>query len=156
MQSNVDRLITYSLGLATDEPGEDDGTGSNVIRLDTDSFSVVEGNLHQEPGDVLDQLILSSFLVEQPQPCLGSWVTKVPSDSCEDMTFHLDKGRLVVCLAAHFRQLLDEGYLVFGLFKLGGGPHGSTSNKLVMFLVDDSFRNVSVDEVDGEVEDFRA
>ena len=57
-------MKTYSLGLATNEPSEDDGARSNVVRLDTDSLSMVEGNLHQEPGNVLDQLILSSFLVE--------------------------------------------------------------------------------------------
>ena len=57
-------MMTYSLGLATNEPSEDDGARSNVVRLDTDGLSMVEGNLHQEPGNVLDQLILSSFLVE--------------------------------------------------------------------------------------------
>jgi hypothetical protein len=66
----------------------------------------------------------------------------------------LDECVLVVCLAAHFRQFLDEGYLVFGIFKLGGSPHGGTSNQLVMFLVDDSLGYVSVDQVQSKVEDF--
>ena len=81
-------------------------------------------------------------------------MTEVPSDGGKDVTFHLNKGRLVVCLAAHFSQLLDEGYLVLRVLKLGGSPHGSTTDELIVFLVYDSFRNVSVDEVDGEVEDF--
>jgi hypothetical protein len=126
-------------------PSEHDGTGSDVVGLDTNMVSVVEGDLHEEPGNILGPLFFTSFLVEQSQPSFGSRMTKSPSDGSEDVTFHLNESILVVCLAAHFRQLLDEGYLVFGLFKLGGGPHGSATNQLVMLLVDDSLRYVSVD-----------
>jgi hypothetical protein len=113
---------TYSSRLVTDEPAKHDGTGSDVICLDPDVILVIESDLHEESGDILGLLVFSSLLVEQPQPCLGSRSTEVPSDGAENMTFHLDKGRLVVCLAAHFRQFPYQGYLVLGFLELGGGP----------------------------------
>jgi hypothetical protein len=135
----------YSSRLATDMPSEHDGTGSDVVRLDTNMVSVVKGDLHEEPGNILGPLFFPSLLVEQPQPSFGSGVTKSPTDGSEDVTLHLHKGILVVSLAAHFRQFLDKRYLVFGIFKFGGSPHSSATDQLVMFLVDDSFRYVSVD-----------
>ena len=147
--------ITDLASLAADVPCQHQSAMSDEGRSDTDEFSVEEGDFHDESSDALDLWVfeVSPGHVD-PQPGFSGGVTEVPSDGREDVTFHLDEGRLVVRLAAHVAELADERDLVLAVFKLGGDPQSSASDQLVMLLVDDSLGDVSVDDVHGEVEDF--
>jgi hypothetical protein len=131
--------------LAIDETCQDHGSGCNVVGRHADKVSVVEGHFHDESSNILSPLVLVGLLVEQSEPCFGRRSTKVPVDCAEDMTFHLDKGRFVVGLAAHFRQLLDEWDPILLVLKLGSGPKSGASDELVVLFVNDSLGNVSVD-----------
>lgn len=68
------------------------------------------------------------------------------------MLLHLDEGRLVIGVAANLHQILHGRDALLGILELGGNPEGGTTDKLIMFNVDDATRHVAIDDVEGEVE----
>ena len=81
-------------------------------------------------------------------------MTQGPLDGGEDVLLHLDEGRLVIGITADLYQILDGRDAFLGILKLGRDPEGGATNKLVMFNVNDTARNITIDYVEGEVECF--
>jgi hypothetical protein len=90
------------------------------------------------------------------QPRLCSRVSEDPVYGRQNVSLHLDKGALVVGAAAHLSELGDGGHPVLGVLELGGDPEGRTADELVVFLIYNAARDVAIDEVECEVESFRA
>ena len=59
---------------------------------------------------------------------------------------------VVVCFAAHVCQLADQWHLVLSILKLGRNPQSRTADQLVVLFVHDPFRHVTIDNVEGKVE----
>jgi hypothetical protein len=130
---------------------------SNEGWAEADKLAVEEADLHQEARDVLNTDILGvlGLGVEDKgaEPCLGSGRADDPVDGGEDVLLHLDESRSVVSTAAERVELVDIE-LVLAVLKLGGDPQSGATDKLVVLLVDDTARDVAVDNVDSKVEDF--
>ena len=79
-------------------------------------------------------------------------MAQTPLDGREYVLLHLDKGRLVIGITTDLNQILHGWNAFLGVLKLGSDPEGSTTNKLVVFNVDDATRDIAVDDVESEVE----
>ena len=77
-----------------------------------------------------------------------------PLNGREYVLLHLDEGRLIIGISANLDQILYGWDALLGILKLGGDPEGSATDKLVVFDVDDAARNITVNDVEGEVECF--
>jgi len=164
---------------STDMPRHEQTTSSNVAGLETDKVSGEQGGLHDKSSDVLDLGRLLGSLAVQSHPSFGGRVSDGPSDSLEQVSFHcrravtyketgpwhgsddlslltLQERRHIVCGTAHIGQLLDSRDPVLGILKLASDPQSRTPNQLIMLLVNDPLGDVTIDNVEGEVEDFRS
>lgn len=148
---------TYMTRQTTNEASNHQRSCSQHGRLDANEFAVEQGDLHQETSNVL---CLGVLLVVahacHPHPGFRSWVTNSPADSLQDMAFHLDECRLVVGLAAHVGELPYGWHTVLCVLEFGSDPKRGTANELVMLLVDYTLGDVTVDNVHGQVQDFRS
>lgn len=79
-------------------------------------------------------------------------VTDDPVQGLQNMPFHLCEHVVVVERAAHGLQFLDGGHTLFTVAVLGGNEQGGTTHQLVVTLVDDTLRAVSVEQVHGKEE----
>jgi hypothetical protein len=66
--------------------------------------------------------------------------------------FHLGEHVLIVEIAAHGLQLPDQGNTFLSVPILGCNEKSSTSNQLIVALVNHTSRAISIEEVDGEEE----
>lgn len=151
------RLFPHTTGLAAQVSCQRQGGKRNGGWRVLDKFSVKKGDFHQEPGNVLDLWVLNTRATTyKSQPCFCGRMSKGPLDGRKNMTFHLNESRLFVCLAADLHKILHRWHPLFRVFKLGSDPEGSATNKLVVFDVNNTAGNVSVDNIEGEVECFWA
>jgi len=90
----------------------------------------------------------------QSQPSLGSRVPKGPLDGCENMAFHLNKRQLVICLVTYLREVLYSRHVLFGIFEFGSDPKCGTSNQLIMFNIDNVAGDLTINNVESEVQCF--
>lgn len=112
-----------------------------------------EGDLHDEPRDVLRSLLLElTGDAGETEPCLGRRVPDDPVDRREDVALHLDEGALVVRATAHLAQLGHGGDAVLGVLELRSDPKRCAPDELVVLLEHDALRDVAVDNVEREVE----
>lgn len=87
----------------------------------------------------------------QSKPRLRSRVTKGPLNRCQNMPFHLNKGRLVVSIMAVVDEILDGWNSFFGIFEFSGNPKSGASDKLIVLDVHDSAGNIAIDNVQGQI-----
>lgn len=90
------------------------------------------------------------------QPGLGGRVPNGPLNGRKYVALHLDKRRLVIGAPAHGVQVLNSRNSVLRILELGSNPQRGATNELVVLLVDDSSGNVSVYNVQREVERLRS
>ena len=79
-------------------------------------------------------------------------MSQTPLDGRKYVLLHLDKGRLVIGITANLYQILHGWDAFLGILELGRDPESSTTNKLIMFNVDDAARNIAIDDVEGQIE----
>jgi len=82
-------------------------------------------------------------------------VTDDPVQCCENMPFHLGEHVVIVERAAHRLELADCRYTLLAVAVLGSNEQSRAADELVVALVDDALRAVTVEQVDGEVECLR-
>jgi hypothetical protein len=71
------------------------------------------------------------------------------------MAFHLDKGGFFISVTTYLDELLNGGDTFLGVFKFGSDPQSRTTDELIVFDVHNPAGDVSVDDVECQVESFR-
>lgn len=147
---------TYPPWQSADVPRKHQGTSSDDQRLDSNELAMEECDLHDKPGHMLSLGVLVDVThASQPHPCFGGRMADGPTDSLKDVSLHLNKRAIVVCFATHIRELSHSWYSILCVLELGSNPERCTADQLVVLLVDDSLGDVTVDDVQREVENFR-
>src|SRR5712691_671857 len=79
-------------------------------------------------------------------------MTKGPLNGRKNMPFHLNEGRLVVSITTVVDEFLDSWNPLLGIFEFGSYPQSGASNKLIVLDVHNPARDITVDNVQGEIE----
>lgn len=142
------------LGTAEDGPGQGVGGTSHGRRLGRHKVAVVEGDLADVRRHVADFAVVLLISPDDGLEEVDGGVANVPLQSVEDMHFHLREHACIVKAAAHVVELVDLWHTVLLVAILGSNQQCCTANELVMLLVDNPLRAVSVEEVDGQEQRF--
>lgn len=140
---------------ATNKSSKGECASSDSRRRIGNKFAVEQGDLHQEASDVLNFGFLDArTTADQSEPSFRGRVTDSPLNRSKDMLLHLNEGRLIVRVTTDMGQILDGGHSLLGILELGRDPQGSAADKLIMLDVHNPAGDISVDDVQSEVESF--
>lgn len=138
-----------------DAARESQGCPGKVSRRLGHELPVEEGNLEDVQCKMLYFRVVGSIDDGDLKKAVDSRVSNGPSQRLQNVPLHLDEHVVIVQRAAHRLQLLDCGNTVLLVSVLGGDEECCTANELVMSLVHNTLRAVSVEEVDGQEESGR-
>lgn len=142
------------LGLRTGEhtPGEGQSGSGEDRRGCGYKLLMEQGNLRNVECHVLDLSIIRRCGKGDLQEGIHGRVSNNPVQGLQYVPLHLGEHFVVVKRATHGLQLPDSWYPVFLIAILGSNEESSTSDKLVVALVNDAAGAVAVEKVDGEEE----
>lgn len=150
-------FLEDATALATEGTRKRQRAQRNSRRWVLAELAVEQRDLHEKASDVLHFLLLDDrATAKDAQPRFRRRVTQRPLDCRKNVALHLDERRLVVSLLAHLSEVLNSWYALLGVLELRSDPERGASDKLVVLNVDDPLRDVAVDDVQREVERFRA
>ena len=136
---------------------ENERGSGDVGSVESDELAVEESELHDESRNVLSARIFErTSRASESEPSFSGRVTDDPVNRCQYMTLHLNECLLVVSVAAHLDEFRKSRHTNLSLLELCGDPQCGTTNELIVFLEDDTLRDVSVDDIESEVESFGA
>lgn len=118
--------------------------------LGRDKVTVVERDLADVGSHVLNLLVVPLLRDNELGEEVDGRVTNGPIESVENMHLHLGEHASIIKSTAHVVELVDLGNTVLLVAILGSDQQSSAANKLVVLLVHDPFRAVTVQEVDSE------
>jgi hypothetical protein len=72
------------------------------------------------------------------------------------MPFHLNEGRLVVCVTTVVDEFLDSWNSLLSVFEFSSYPQSGASDKLIVLDVHNPPRDITVEDVQGKIECFGA
>lgn len=111
---------------------------------------MVQGNLAQVGGHVLHLFVVLLFGNHELGEEVDSGVANGPLESVQDVHLHLRKHAGIVQAAAHVVELMNLRNPVLLVTILGCDEKSGAANELVVLLIHDSSRAVSVQQVDGQ------
>jgi hypothetical protein len=114
-----------------------------------------KSDLGDVQGHVLDFGIVWRLRQSNLEESVDSGVSNDPVEGLQNVPLHLREHFVIVKGAAHGLELSYSWYSVLLVTILGSDEQGSTPNKLVVALVDNTAGAVTVEEVDGEEQCFR-
>lgn len=114
-----------------------------------------QGDFRDVERQVLNLCIIRAIHDSHLQEVVDRGMTDGPAQSLQHMPLHLDEHVIVVKRAAHRLELLDGRNTILLVTILGSNEQSRTPDQLVVSLVDDTFRAVSVEQVNGQEESRR-
>lgn len=109
-----------------------------------------QGDLRDVQSHVLDLRVVRSIQDGNLKEAVHGRVSNRPAQGLQDVPLHLNEHVIIIQGATHRLQLLDGGHAVLLVAILGRNEQSSTSDQLVVSLVDNTLRAVSVKQVDGQ------
>ena len=116
---------------------------------------VVERDLGDVPRHMLQLCVDGTLSQSQLQEARDGRMADDPVKRLQHVPLHLSEHIVVVERAAHGFQFADCGYALFLITVLGGDEESSAADELVVTLVNDTARTVTIEEVDGEMKRLR-
>lgn len=145
-------FTVIDLGAAEDGASQGKRGSGHHRRLGGNKVSVVESNLAKVGSHMFDFCIVTLLGSHELGEEVDGGVANGPLEGVEDVHLHLGEHAGIVETATHVVELVDLGNTVLLVAVLGGDEEGGTADELIVLLVHDSSRAVSVQQVDGEKE----